>query len=221
MLTVMAGRLMRVQGNVMASDEPLLTGGRISAITTAPDGQLWAASSDDVASSIGPLGEDGTWEPLWTINAQIGALVWDQDAQHLYAADPSRGVIYVLQRSARTPRILTRIPRVSGEPRGLATDPHGRLWTVLYDGWSIARLSIEGEFDRVTALPVPRPTGITFGGPDGQSVFITTARVGLARDVLDKASLSGRLLVIRSKGPALNKSENKPQRRTGSRKVRA
>jgi IclR family acetate operon transcriptional repressor len=135
----------------------------------------------------------------------------------LYAADPARGTIYVFRCGTRTPRILTRIPRVSGEPRGLAVDANGRLWTVLYDGWSIARLSIEGEFDRVMALPVPRPTGITFGGADGQSIFVTSARVGLARDVIDNAPLSGRLLVIRPKPPSSNKPREGSQRRLRSK----
>jgi IclR family transcriptional regulator, acetate operon repressor len=218
MLAVMAGRRLRVQGNARVADEPLRTAGRVSAMTTAPDGRLWAASNDEATSSVGLLTANGEIDPVWTINAQIGAIAWDHDAQHLYAADPARGTIYILQCGARTPRILTRIPRVSGEPRGLAIDASGRLWTVLYDGWSIARLSSEGEFDRVTALPVPRPTGITFGGTDGQSIFVTSARVGLTRDVIENAPLSGRLLVIRPKPPSSNDGREGAPRRPRSKK---
>jgi sugar lactone lactonase YvrE len=139
------------------------------------------------------------------------------DSQILYATDSSRGTVYILQVGTRAPRILNRIPRVSGEPRGLAVDATGRLWVALYDGWSIARLSPEGEFDRITALPVPRPTGIAFGGEDGQSIFVTTARVGLPRDVLDNAPLSGRLLVVRPTSTPPKSTSEKQWRRARSK----
>jgi sugar lactone lactonase YvrE len=216
MIAVMANRKLKVKGNRCVSDEPLQTK-RLSALGTAPDGQLWAASSDDAVSLIGPLDGKGGLDPVWTVNAQIAAIAWAPDGQFLYAADPARGTIYVLQCGGRTPRILTRIPRVSGEPRGLTVDANGRLWIVLYDGWSIARLSVEGEFDRVIALPVPRPTGIAFGGSDGQSIYITSARVGLTRDVIDNAPLSGRLLVIHPKFTASDQSKEGPQRRRRSK----
>ena len=126
---------------------------------------------------------------------------------------------YSSQAGTRAPRVLNCIPRVSGEPRGLAVEATGRLWVALYDGWTIARLSPEGEVDRIMALPVPRPTGIAFGGADGQSIFVTTARVGLTVEVLDNAPLSGRLLVVRPTATQI-KAKSKKQRQRSSSKTR-
>lgn len=162
--------------------------GAPSALSRDPRGRLWAAwSAQDSVSRLGCIDGEG---PGWTVQAAITAMAWDGET--LYAADPTRGTIYRLQGVAV--RVFARLPAVSGEPRGLAVDSYGRLWAALYDGWSIVRLDADGEINRVVALPVPRPTGLAFSG-DGTAI-VTTARVGLDMDVLERAPLSGRLLVV-------------------------
>jgi IclR family acetate operon transcriptional repressor len=76
-------------------------------------------------------------------------MAWSMDSQILYGADSSRGTVYILQDVTPAPRIFNRIPPVFRETLGLAVDATGRLWVALYNGWSIARLSPEGEFDRI------------------------------------------------------------------------
>jgi DNA-binding IclR family transcriptional regulator/sugar lactone lactonase YvrE len=218
MTAVLGDRQLRMRDGTCITEEPLPAHTpRIAALTTAPDGRLWAAGHNDAGSHIGPIASSSEVEVTWAIGAQIDAMAWAPDGRVLYAADSARGTIYALQAGTRAPRVLNRIPRVSGEPRGLAVEATGRLWVALYDGWSIARLSPEGEVDRITALPVPRPTGIAFGGADGQSLFVTTARVGLARDVLDNAPLSGRLLVVRPSGAQIEAKPERQRRRSASR----
>jgi sugar lactone lactonase YvrE len=56
------------------------------------------------------------------------------------------------------------------------------------------RLAADGSVDRVIGLPVSSPTDVALGGPDGQTLFITTDRQALAIDTLVSAPLSGRLL---------------------------
>jgi len=52
----------------------------------------------------------------------------------------------------------------------------------------------------VVAMPVPSPTALAFGGDDGGTLFITTARDQLGREALDAAPLSGRLFTLRPAG---------------------
>jgi sugar lactone lactonase YvrE len=145
---------------------------------------------------IGRIGPDGTFEVAWALRKRIGALAWSQASGTLFASAPQNGTIYLFGREAAAPRLFTRIPPVSGEPRSLAVDTDDRLWVGLYDGWSIARLTPDGEIERVLPLPVPRPTGLAFGG-EGK-VYVATARIDLAREVLEKAPLSGHLLVAQT-----------------------
>lgn len=167
------------------------------ATATAADrhGGLWVSFPEGDGSRITGVRQGTDCE--WLVNGHVSALAWTPDGSTLFAADSDKGTIYSLQPGGKMPRIFSRIPRVSGEPRGIAVDQRGRLWVSLYDGWSVARLSDDGEIESVAALPVPRPTGLAFGAEDGQSLFITSARVGLTREVLDNAPLSGRLLVLR------------------------
>jgi IclR family acetate operon transcriptional repressor len=41
-----------------------------------------------------------------------------------------------------------------------------------------------------------RPADLVFGGPEGQQLYITTARQSVALDTLASAPLSGRLLTL-------------------------
>ncbi len=46
------------------------------------------------------------------------------------------------------------------------------------------------------ALPVPCPTDVGFGGDDGDTLFVTSARDAVTREALDAAPLSGRLFAV-------------------------
>jgi DNA-binding IclR family transcriptional regulator/sugar lactone lactonase YvrE len=183
---------------------------RISAIRTGPDGVVWAAVTENGRTEIGPLNAALNVEMTWSLAGEINDLVTSPGGDCLYAADGQRGIIHELRRGHATPRILARITRGSGQPRGLGVDADGRLWVALWDGWSIAQLDESGEIGRILALPVPRPTGLAFGGADMTSLHVTTARLGLPRDILDNAPLSGRLLVLDSglNGPGDRISED-------------
>ncbi|RIY01388.1 IclR family transcriptional regulator [Aureimonas flava] len=158
-----------------------------------PSGSLWTASEHDSGCAVGATtAGDG---PSWIVSGRITALAWSPDGLCAYAADAARGVIYRLDPSSRSPKVFSRLPSVSGEPRGIAVDTTGRLWAALYEGWSVVRFSNDGDIERSVALPVPRPTGLAFG-TGGREIFVTTARVGLSRDVLDNAPLSGRVLQL-------------------------
>ena len=171
---------------------------RIRVIHTDPTGVPWAAvgSDGDGTTIVGRLKEDGRLEGEWSVAGPVGALAWDPGGERLYAADAERGVVLALEARTRRQRLFARIPKVSGTPVGLAVDAEGRPWVALRDGWSVARLDADGEVDHVTALPVPCPTALAFGGADGSRLYVTTASVGLSLETLDNAPLSGRLLTM-------------------------
>lgn len=195
---LMEGRRLRVRRRECLADDavPDLVG--LCAHAVEASGREWVALVRAEESVIGAVESGDELKPAWTLRGEIGALAWSRGGETLYAADPRRGVIFLLRHGVAAPRILTRIPRVSGEPRALAVDTDDRVWVGLYDGWGVARLSAEGEIDRLIALPVPRPTGLAFG--EAGTLFVTTARIGLARDVLENAPLSGHLLVVQTSG---------------------
>lgn len=168
---------------------------RMSVLRRGRDGVLWGAIARSGGSDVGIVDDDGLFAPIWSLAGEIRDLAPDDDGRLIHAVGGG-GVIYELKRDRAAAHILTRIPRGSGEPRGIGRDGQGRLWLALWDGWSIARLDEHGEIERIHALPVPRPTGIAFGGPGRDVPHVTTARLGLQRDILENAPLSGRLLIV-------------------------
>ncbi|WNJ88039.1 IclR family transcriptional regulator C-terminal domain-containing protein [Bosea sp. 685] len=194
-LLVMGARLVKLGegGHVSEIAAPELVG--TQALATDPQGGIWAAVQHGDDTRIARLNEDGSLQTGWTLRGNVGALAWSRDGQRLFAADAQRGTIHRIERNAPSPRLVTRILRVSGEPRSLAVDAEDRLWVGLFDGWSVAKLTEEGDVESLLPLPVPRPTGLAFEARTGGAMYVTTARIGLARDVLENAPLSGRLLI--------------------------
>ena len=97
---------------------------------------------------------------------------------------------------AGTTRVAFRIDPIHGRPHALAVDPDGFIWVALWDGWSVARLRPDGTEMRLLPLPVPRPSGLAFGGPSGDILYVTTCRMGLSPHQLTEAPASGRVFAI-------------------------
>lgn len=169
---------------------------RVTAMRLGSDGARWVACVGEGATQIGVLSAMRPFRAVWTAPGDIHDLAISADGGEVYACDGARGVIYQFRKGRGAPHVLARIPRGAGEPRGLTLDAEARLWVALYDGWSVARLDEFGEIERVIGLPVPRPTGLAFGDRGKGTLFIATARLGLPRDIIENAPLSGRMLAV-------------------------
>lgn len=97
---------------------------------------------------------------------------------------------------AETCRTAFRIDPIHGRPHAIAVDPEGFVWVALWDGWSVARFKADGSEMRLLPLPVPRPSGLAFGGPSGDILYVTTCRMGLSPHQLTEAPASGRVFAI-------------------------
>lgn len=162
-----------------------------------PDGALWVAmrAPDTEGSLIGPLEPDGRIDTVWRLRGEATSLCWSPSGA-LYAGIAGTGAIHRLEPGRGVPLLLTRMPGGAGMPVALTCDIQGGVWVALQDGWSVVRLGGDGEVDRVIALPVPRPSGICFGGPGHATLYVATSRDGLSLDALAAAPLSGRLLAV-------------------------
>ena len=67
-----------------------------------------------------------------------------------------------------------------GHPDGMAIDVEDGIWVALWGGSAVHRYGSDGRLDLVVDLPVSNVTACAFGGPDLQTLFITTSRQGLS-----------------------------------------
>jgi len=66
-----------------------------------------------------------------------------------------------------------------GHPDGMAIDVEDGIWIALWGGSAVHRYGSDGHLDLVLDLPVSNVTACAFGGPELQTLFITTSRQGL------------------------------------------
>jgi len=179
---------------------------RFNDVKADPAGRLWLTSIDLQAKPGGGglfrLGIDGAMNPMGKRMTLPSGIAWSTDSRYLYLAESSVGAIFRYAFEAADGTIgdredFARIPKSSGQPDAIAVDAEGGIWVTLWDGWRLVRFTPNGELDREIVLPVPRPTGLCFGGADGRTLFISTSRVRLSPNVLDKAPLSGSVLSLK------------------------
>ncbi|WP_051389557.1 IclR family transcriptional regulator C-terminal domain-containing protein [Bradyrhizobium sp. Ec3.3] len=184
----LSGRQVRITGTPGIS---------LKVLRVSPDREIWAAAFDAEAnlSKIGPWQKQSGVKPAFELQGEVADLAFASDAT-LFATQPRRQCVYSLERKTGRRRKFADIPKVAGAPCALAVDEGFNPWIGLSDGWSVIKLNDSGEIERTVALPVPNPTGITFGGASLSELFVTSARTGLSRESLTKAPLSGHLLSI-------------------------
>lgn len=94
-------------------------------------------------------------------------------AIRVYDVDPVTGTLC-------KGRILHQFAAGKGRPDGGTVDAEGCVWSALWDGARVVRLSPQGELLETVNLPVKRPTMITLGGADLCTAFVTSAGKNLS-----------------------------------------
>jgi L-arabinonolactonase len=168
-------------------------------------GRFWAGTMDDAeqdaSGSLYRLDADGRCERMVGDIICSNGLGWSPDDATMYHTDSWRFRIDAWDFDPATGALDNRrafVQLAPGRvaPDGLTVDAEGCLWVATWDGWQVVRYTPDGAVERVVDLPVPRPTSCTFGGPDLDRLYITSARRGLDEETLAQAPLSGAVFVL-------------------------
>ena len=160
------------------------------------EGRIWTGSTDDL--EVNPTG----W--LYRIDADWSFSKWDgpykvpngpaitNDGGTLYHVDSLGRRIYAFDKnddgSLSNRRLFVELQSSDGYPDGLTVDDENAIWLAHWGGSRITRFLPDGTIDGILEIPVPQVTSCTFGGPDRNLLFITTA----SRDLdLKKFPLAG------------------------------
>ena len=86
--------------------------------------------------------------------------------------------------------VFAEVPNGEGWPDGMTIDADDHLWNAHWDGGRLTRYRPDGSVERVIALPVKRPTSLSFGGPALTTIFISSAALdepsgGSSDDAID------------------------------------
>ena len=174
-----------------------------------PRGRFWAGTMDETERR--PSGELYRIDPDLTVTRfPAGFIVtngieWSRDGGTLYFVDTAQRTIYAyaFDMAAGAPggrRVFARVPESDGHPDGLTVDADDHVWSAHWGGGRVTRYRPDGSVERVVKLPIPRTTSCCFGGPELDTLFVTSASIGLDAAALRAAPLSGAVFAVSGLG---------------------
>jgi sugar lactone lactonase YvrE len=110
---------------------------------------------------------------------------WSPDGRTMYLSDshPARRLVwaYDYDIDSGTPsnrRVFVDMNRHPGRPDGASVDADGCYWTAANDAGLLLRFTPAGVLDRQIALPMTKPSMCSFGGPDLDTMLVTSIDPG-------------------------------------------
>jgi sugar lactone lactonase YvrE len=172
---------------ILANPEPHLPANRFNDGALDPAGRFWAGTMDDAeeqaTGALYRLDADLSWSRHDGGYQVTNGPAFSPDGGLLYHTDSAARTIYRFRLGAdgslSDELVFAQFGEGDGYPDGMTVDREGCLWIAFWDGWCVRRLSPEGVRIAHLPMPVQRPTSCTFGGPDLDRLFVTSATIGL------------------------------------------
>lgn len=191
-----------------------------------PLGRFWAGTMYEPRDkTLAELFSLDTREGGLRVQRQAGdavianGLAWSPDARTLYWTDTTHHVIRAWDWDAQHntlagQRVFHQFPMkpagwqfgqagYGGRPDGAAVDVQGNYWVAMFEGARVLQLSPTGVVLRDIAVPAQCPTMPCFGGDDGCTLYLTTARHNRSAAELAAYPDAGRVFHLRVEVPGL------------------
>ena len=196
----------RVRAECLAAPTELAPGMRFNDGRTDRQGRFWSGTMwMDMAAAL-PVGclyrydAHGVSAPLVSGLVTQNGLAWSPDGRTMYLSDshPTRRRVWAFDYDvdAGVPhdrRLFVDMAAYTGRPDGAAMDSDGCYWAAGNDGSSLLRFTPAGTLDRELALPVAKPSMPCFGGPDLDTLLVTS----IVQPGREDDALAGAVLLVR------------------------
>jgi sugar lactone lactonase YvrE len=128
-------------------------------------------------------------------------ICWSPDGTTMYFVDSGAATVTAFRYDAdagelHDPKVLVHIAEDGAVPDGMCSDDAGCLWVAIWDGGEVRRYAPDGELLARVTVPAQRASCCAFGGPDGTTLYITSARVGLSETDLSDQPHAGCLFAV-------------------------
>ncbi|MGC9450363.1 MAG: SMP-30/gluconolactonase/LRE family protein [Oceanipulchritudo sp.] len=172
-----------------------------------PHGRLWAGTmslrGESGAGSLYRISGNACDRVLSDVCISNG-LAWSRDSGRMYYIDTPTGEVASFDFEPESGaianrRAVVRFERQAGAPDGMTIDAEGRLWVALWGGFGVQCIDpLSGQIIARVNLPVPNVTSCTFGGPEMNILYITTARAGLDQKTLARHPHAGDVFSVQT-----------------------
>jgi sugar lactone lactonase YvrE len=170
-------------------------------------GRFWAGSAglneEPGAGALYRLDPDLTVTRVLDHVGESNGIDWSPDDRLMYYADSLERRVDVFDFDPATGALANRRPfavideAVEVVPDGLAVDADGGVWIALWGGSQLRRFAPDGSLDHLITFPASQITSAAFGGPDLDQLYVTSARDGLAPEVLEREPHAGSVFVCK------------------------
>ena len=183
-------------------DQPKELGGslRLNDGRTDPSGRFWVGSMSEDLRPSGRLYCAGKAGILNTRQEGVrisNGICWAPHGRTMYFTDSPSREIKRCSYDVKTGRLGSWEPFATvsaGEPDGAITDAHGTYWFAHWGEGCVSGLDNNGSLVGQIAIDTPNTTCPVLGGPNGNLLFVTSARQGLDMAQLD--STAGSLIIF-------------------------
>lgn len=144
--------------------------------------------------------EQGLSAPVVSDLIVQNGLAWSPDGRTMYLSDShgARQLIWAFDYdidigmpSGR--RLFVDMNAHPGRPDGAAVDSDGCYWICANDAGCILRFTPDGRLDRRIDLPMTKPSMCSFGGPDLDTLLVTSISAGIP----ESDAWAGAVLMLR------------------------
>jgi sugar lactone lactonase YvrE len=180
---------------------------RFNDVIADPRGRVFCGtmSSGESQGTLYRLDPEGSLHPIVGGIGCSNGMAFTLDRKGFYYTDSFAREIYLFDYNVEdgalaNQRVFARFSKEDGLPDGCTLDSAGYLWSAIWDGSCLVRLSPDGEVDRKIAVPARKTSSVAFGGESYSDIYITTAG-GNTRH--EDGPLAGSLFRMRGQLPGL------------------
>ncbi|MFB6308680.1 MAG: SMP-30/gluconolactonase/LRE family protein [Haloarculaceae archaeon] len=162
---------------------------RFNDVIADPEGRVYCGvmpdPDNDVPGALYRLDHDGTFE---CIEPEVGlpnGMDFTEDLSTMYftdscAHDDRPGIIYRYDYDRATGELSNRETVIEshgmlGFNDGMTLDEDDHIWSAYWGGHGIVRFAPDGTRERTVRIGPPKVSSLTFGGPDLDQAYVTTA----------------------------------------------
>ncbi|TVT96442.1 pentonolactonase XacC [Haloferax volcanii] len=177
------GRVGRVvDGDLRESARIVDSPTRFNDVIADPAGRVFCGTmpSDTAGGRLFRLDTDGT---VTTVETGVGipnGMGFTRDRERFYFTETEASTVYRYAYDEETGAVSARerfveSPETPGLPDGMTVDSTGHIWSARWEGGCVVEYDADGtELGRFD-VPTEKVTSVAFGGPDLDSLYVTTA----------------------------------------------
>ncbi|PHN04591.1 SMP-30/gluconolactonase/LRE family protein [Flavilitoribacter nigricans] len=182
-------------------------GNRLNDGKCDPAGRLWIGTmsleEEEGAGTLYRVDPDGAVSPQIRNVTISNGIVWTSDHRTMYYIDTPTGQVRaydfdLASGSISNERVAVEIDESEGFPDGMTIDAEDMIWVALWKGSAVARFDPRSgkllEKIEVPALKVP---SCAFGGPELDTLYITTASIDMSPEQQTQFPDAGSLFSVK------------------------